>query len=303
MANTFHYGGQAVIEGVMIRGRKDVVTAVRRPGGGIAVNSQPLSNLYTGKLRKTPLIRGIVVLIEALIIGFKAIIYSANVALEEEETEISGWYIWLMVIAAMALVVALFFIVPLFLTRLIEPYFSSSFVFHLIEGCIRAIIFIIYLRLIGMIPSIKRVFAYHGAEHKTINAYENNVPLELDAVRKYGKAHMRCGTSFIFVVLVIAILVFSIVGKPSLWVMVLSRIVLLPVIAAVGYEIIQFGARHSCNPLVRAVLAPGLWLQGMSTREPDDSQLEVGMAALRRALETDQPEMEEQVSTPVSTSP
>ncbi|MBI2832414.1 MAG: DUF1385 domain-containing protein [Chloroflexi bacterium] len=292
MADRFYYGGQAVIEGVMMRGRKAVVTAVRRPSGGIVFNTQPLSPLYTGRLRKTPFVRGIIVLIEALVLGFRAIFYSANVSLEEEEEEISGGWVWLMVIASLGVVVALFFIVPLFLARLLDAYLRSSLAFNLVEGGIRAVIFIIYLWVIGMIPSIRRVFAYHGAEHKTINAFEDNVPLEVEEVRKHGKAHVRCGTSFIFVVLVIAILVFAVLGRPSLWLMGLYRIVLIPVIAAIGYEVIYFGARHADSALVRALLSPGMWLQGMTTREPDEGQLEVGMEALKKTLEVDRAEAE-----------
>ena len=296
MSERFFYGGQAVIEGVMMRGRKAVVIAVRRPSGGLVIDNQPLAAIYTGRLRKTPLTRGVIVLVEALVLGFKALLYSANVSLEEEEEEISGWGIWLMVFVSLAFVVALFFMGPLFLARLLDPYITSSLVFHLVEGLIRVAVFVIYLRLIALIPNIKRVFAYHGAEHKTVNAYEDNVPLEVEAVSSYNTAHMRCGTSFIFVVLVIAIVVFALVGRPSLWLMVLSRIVLIPVIAAVGYEVIYFGARHANNGLVKAVLAPGLWLQKLTTREPDDSQLEVAVAALGKLLEIDRVEEESQAS-------
>ena len=290
MANRFNYGGQAVIEGVMIRGQKAAVTAVRRPSGGLTTNVQPLSALYTGWMRRTPLIRGIIVLIEAMVLGIKSLLYSANVSLEEEEEEISGKAVWLMIAMALVLVVVLFFIVPLFLTRLINPYISSSLVFHLIEGLIRLVIFIAYLKLVGMLPDIKRVFTYHGAEHKVVNAYEHGVPMEVEAVRKYSTAHVRCGTSFLFVVLIIAIIVFALVGRPSIWLMVLSRILLIPVIAALGYEVIYFGARHTNNPLVRVILAPGLWLQGLTTKKPDDSQIEVALTAMQKAMEIDQTE-------------
>jgi len=290
MANRFNYGGQAVIEGVMIRGRKAAVTAVRRPGGGLAMNIQPLAAIYTSWMRRTPLIRGIIVLIEAMVLGIKSLLYSANVSLEEEEEEISGKTVWVMIAMALVLAIVLFFIVPLFLTRLINPYIGSSLVFHLIEGFIRLVIFIAYLKLVGLIPDIKRVFTYHGAEHKTVNAHEASVPMEVEAVRKYSTAHVRCGTSFLFAVLVIAILVFALVGRPSLWLMVLSRILLIPVIAALGYEVIQFGAKHPKNVLVRAVLAPGLWLQELTTKEPNDSQIEVALSALRKAVEIDQSE-------------
>jgi len=290
MEKKFHYGGQAVIEGVMIRGRKAVVTAVRRPGGGLAIDEKPLSPVYTGRVRRTPFLRGIIVIIEAMVLGIKSLLYSANVSLEEEEEELSGKSVWLMVTFAVVLGVALFLIIPLFLTRLINPYITSSLVFHLIEGVIRLLIFIAYLKVIGLMPDIRQVFTYHGAEHKAVNAYEAGVPMEVEAVKAYDKEHVRCGTSFLFIVLIIAILVFALVGRPSLWLMVLSRILLIPVIAALGYEVILFGANHARNPLVRAVLAPGLWLQGMTTREPDDSKIEVALAALRRAVEIDRDE-------------
>jgi len=290
MAEKFHYGGQAVIEGVMIRGRKAAVTTVRRPNGGLTMNIQPLSAVYTGRMRKTPLIRGIIVLIEAMTLGIKSLLYSANVSLEEEKTEISGKAIWLMIALALVLAIVLFLIVPLFLTRLINPYISSSLVFHLIEGLIRLAIFIAYLKLLGLLSDIKCVFTYHGAEHKAVNAFENGMPMEVEAVRKYDTAHVRCGTSFLFVVLVIAIVVFALVGRPALWLMVLSRILLIPVIAALGYELIYFGANHPKNMLVRAILAPGLWLQGLTTEEPNDAQIEVALSALRKAIEIDQSE-------------
>ena len=287
MEERFHYGGQAVIEGVMIRGRKAVVIAVRRPGGTLAIATKPLSIMYTGWMRKTPLIRGVVVLIEALTLGIKALLYSANVSLAEEEANVPGALLWSMLIVALAVAVGLFFMGPLFLTRLIDPYINSAVVFNLIEGCIRMIIFIAYLKLVALLPDLRRDFAYHGAEHKTVNAYEDGALLEVEAIKKYNTAHVRCGTSFLFVVLIIAIIVFALVGLPSVWLMVLSRIVLIPVIAAISYEIIYFSARHK-NNLVKAILAPGLWLQSLTTREPDDSQLEVALAALKKAVEIDQ---------------
>jgi len=290
VAEKFYYGGQAVIEGVMLRGQKTVVTVVRRPNGGLAMDVRPLSAIYTGWMRRAPLIRGIIVLIEAMVLGIKTLLYSASVSLEEEEEKISGGYFLVIVAISLALSVALFFIAPLFLAKLVDPYISSSLVFHLIEGLIRLAIFIVYLRLVTLIPDMKRIFAYHGAEHKVINAYEDGAPLEVDAARGYKTAHVRCGTSFLFAVLIIAILVFALIGRPSVWLMVLSRVLLIPVIAGLGYEVIYFGGRHRNNRLVRAILAPGLWLQSLTTREPDDSQLEVALAALNKLVEIDQPE-------------
>lgn len=297
MAKKFYYGGQAVIEGVMLRGQKTVVTVVRRPGGGLAMDVRPLSAIYTGWMRQAPLIRGIIVLIEAMVLGIKTLLYSASVSLEEEEEKISGGLVLVIVVTSLVLSVALFFVAPLLITKLLDPYIGSSLVFHLIEGLIRLTIFIVYLRLVILLPDMKRVFAYHGAEHKVINAYEDGAPLEVDAARGYNKAHVRCGTSFLFAVLIIAIVVFALIGRPSVWLMVLSRILLIPVIAGLSYEVINFGGRHKNNSLVRAILAPGLWLQGLTTREPDDSQLEVALAALNKLVEADQLEAAAQDSS------
>ncbi|MFC1952488.1 DUF1385 domain-containing protein [Chloroflexota bacterium] len=298
MAKRFYYGGQAVIEGVMMRGQKNRVTVVRRPDGELAIDTQPLASIYTGWMRSTPLLRGIIVLIEALVLGTKTMLYSANVSLGEEEEKISGGLVWALVIFSVALAVGLFSMAPLFLTKLLDPYIQSSMVFHLIEGLIRLAIFIIYLKVMALVSDIKRVFAYHGAEHKTVNAYENGVPLKVEVIKKYSTAHARCGTSFLFIVLIIAILTFALIGRPpSLWVMVLLRIILIPVIAAFAYEVTHFAGRHTQNRLVRTILYPGLLLQRLTTREPDESQLEVAISALKKVMEIEQPEEAAQ-STP-----
>ena len=273
-----------------MRGQKAMVTAVRRPSGGLALNTQLLAGFYSGRLRRTPLIRGVIVLIEALVLGIRSLLYSANVSLEEEEAEISGWFVWLLLVVSLGVAVVLFFMAPLFLANLLKPYITSAFVFSLVEGLIRVAIFVVYLSLISMVPDIKRYFAYHGAEHKSINAYEAGVPLEVEAVKKYSTAHRRCGTSFLFVVLIIAIIVFALVGLPGLGLLVLSRILLIPVIAGLGYEVIYFSANHADNPVVRAIAAPGLLLQSLTTREPDDGQIEVALAALGRVVELDREE-------------
>jgi len=284
----FYYGGQAVVEGVMMRGRKTVATAVRRPNGELSIDSQLLPSLYTGWMRKTPLIRGIIVLIETLLLGIKSLFYSANVALEEEGGKISGGLLWLTVAGSLVFAVALFFLAPLFITRLLN--LESSLAFNLVDGLIRVVIFIAYLKIMTLLPDIKRTFGYHGAEHKVVNAYEAGVPMEVEAVRGYSKAHVRCGTSFIFVVLIISIFVFAIIGLHSTWLMVLSRIILIPVIAVLSYEAIYFSSRHTDNGFVRAVTAPGLWLQSLTTREPDDSQIEVALAALKKVVEVEETE-------------
>ncbi|MFC1991336.1 DUF1385 domain-containing protein [Chloroflexota bacterium] len=291
MTKRFYYGGQAVVDGVMMRGQKTAVTAVRRPDGGLAINTQLLPGIFSGRMRKAPLVRGIIVLIEAMVLGIKALLFSANISLEEEEEEISGGMLGLIVTVSLVFSVALFFIVPLLLTRLFN--FSSSLVFNLVDGFIRVAILVTYLKLMTLIPDIRRTFAYHGAEHTVVNAYESGVPIELEAVRGYGKEHVRCGTSFMFVVLVISIFVFGIIGLHSVWLMILSRVVFIPIIASISYEAIYFGARHTGNGLVRAMLAPGLWLQSLTTRKPDDSQLEVAIAALGKVVEDEQEEAEQ----------
>jgi uncharacterized protein YqhQ len=289
MAEPFHYGGQAVIEGVMIRGKESVAISVRQPNGALNIVRQPLGSIYKGRLREMPLVRGIIVLIETLVLGTRALLHSAQVASTEEIGEkIPAAVLWGTIAASLAFAVALFFLAPLFTTRyLIDPYINSTLLSNVVEGLIRIGIFIAYLKLIGLMPDIKKVFAYHGAEHKVVNAYEAGIPLEVEAVKNYSTAHARCGTAFIFVVLIIAIFVFALLGRPTLWISIVSRVVLIPVIAVIGYEIMKLGAAHINNRVVRILLAPGLMLQAMTTKEPDDSQLEAAISALNEAIEID----------------
>ena len=298
----FHYGGQAVIEGVMIRGEKNMVTVVRKPDGEMVVDKQPLAKLYTGRLRSMPLIRGIIVLIESLVFGVQTLTYSANIALGDDnknnKKQESGWVIWVALAVSLTFGVALFFLAPLYLTKWIGVQ-TTSILFSLVEGIIRLAMFLIYLRLVSLMPDIRRVFACHGAEHKAVNGYEAGAPLEPEAIKNYSKAHVRCGGSFLFVVLIIAIIVFSLVsffiGK-NIWLIVLSRIVLVPVIASLGYEFIHFGANHVDNVIIKILLTPGLWLQALTTREPDEEQLKVGIMAMKTAIEGD---MDTPVAAPV----
>ena len=293
----FNYGGQAVIEGVMIRGRKAAVTSVRRPDGELATDVKLISPVYSGRVRRIPLLRGVVILVEAMVLGIKSLLYSANIAMEEEEEEIPAKAIWGMIALAIILVVILFFLAPLFLTKLANEYIPNTVVFHIIEGVIRLAIFIVYLKVISFLPDIKRVFTYHGAEHKTVNAYEAGVPMEVEAIKAYSTAHVRCGTSFLFLVLIIAIIVFAFIGREILWLMIVSRIVLIPVIMALGYEVIYFGARHTNNLFMKIILAPGLLMQSLTTGEPDDSQIEVAISALNKAIEIDELDEVAQAST------
>ena len=273
----------------MIRGKEGVAISVRQPDGELNTVRQPLASIYKGRLREMPLVRGIIVLVETLVLGTRALLHSAQVAAAEEgEEKIPAALLWGTVAASLALGVALFLMVPLFTTRyLIDPYIDSALLSNVFEGLIRIGIFIAYLKVISLMPDIRRVFAYHGAEHKVVNAYEAGVPLEVEAVKNYSTAHARCGTAFLFIVLILAIFVFALVGQPTLWIRILSRIALIPVIAVIGYEIMKFGAAHINNKIVRFLLAPGLMLQSMTTREPDDSQIEAAISALSEVLEID----------------
>jgi hypothetical protein len=273
----------------MMRGKETCVTAVRQTNGKIVVESQILPKIYKGKMRNTPFVRGIIVLIESMVLGIQSILRSANLALEEEGEEISGWMLWLMVAGSIAFAVVLFFLAPLFITKLFN--IESSLLFNLVDGLIRITILVAYLGLMGFLPELKKVFSYHGAEHKTVNAYENSVPMEVEDVKNFSTAHVRCGTSFTFTVLIIAVLVFSLVGIHQTWLMVLSRIVLIPVISSISYEFIYFSGRHTDNWFVKIISKPGLLLQSLTTREPDDAKLEVAIAALRKVIEVEQPEI------------
>ena len=287
MAKEFHYGGQAVIEGVMMRGQRSMAVAVRSPSGQVHVSTKPISNSQTG-IRRIPFVRGVIVLGESLVLGIGALFESANVSLGEEDQKISGPLLWGTLAVSMAFAAAVFFVTPLLITRsFVDPHLNSPLLSNLVEGIIRVAVFVVYLALVNLIPDIRTVFAYHGAEHKTINAYEHHVPLEPEPVAKFSTAHVRCGTSFLFAVMIIAIVVFSLIGSPDIWLRIVSRIVLIPVIAAIGYEFTRFSARFADNRIVRVLFLPGLALQKMTTRQPNNSQIEVAISALKGAIEAD----------------
>ena len=270
----------------MMRGPREIGMAIRLPDGTLETSHKRVPSIYTGRLRKLPLFRGVLVLLETLIIGTQALLYSAEkTATGEAGEEMPKWMLWLAVAGSLAFGVALFFILPLLISRSLDAYITSDLASNLVEGIVRLLIFVVYVAAIGLLPDVKRVFAYHGAEHRVINAYEAGVPLEPEAVQGYSTAHARCGTSFIFVVLVMAIIVLALLGRPPLWISMLSRIVLLPLIAAVSYEFIKWSADHRDNLLVRMVTAPGLLLQRLVTRQPDNSQVEAAIAALNEVLE------------------
>ncbi len=285
----FNYGGQAVIEGVMMRGSKVMAIAVRAPSGQIVVHSEPLNaKVYSGRISRWPFVRALTMLWDTLGLGMRSLMYSADVALGEEDVEFSGPLGWGTLAVSLFLGIGLFFVTPSLLVSLVDRWLPSSLLSNLIEGVVRLALILLYIWAVGFIPDIRRVFAYHGAEHKTINAYEDGVPLNPQDVAAYTTAHPRCGTSFLLVVAVISILVFALLGRPALWLRLVSRVLLIPVIAGLSYEAIRFSAAHRHNPLMKALLAPGLWLQRLTTREPEPDMLEVAIAALKRVLEAEE---------------
>ncbi len=286
----FFYGGQALIEGVMMRGRTTVAMSVRPPDGSIRTLSEALPDALThGRLVKIPLVRGVFVLYETLIIGTRMLMRSAAIAAEGEDIQIGKGAMTGAMVASIGFAVALFFVLPLFLSTFAENATDSDLLANLAEGGIRLAIFIGYIAVIGMMADIRRVFGYHGAEHKAISAHEAHEPLTPEAVDRFSTAHTRCGTTFILIVVVISIFFFGLVPRAGvpLPVLILSRIILVPIIAAFGYELVRFGAKHYGNGLVRAIYTPGLWLQALTTRPPDHSMLEVSIASLNSCLDSD----------------
>ncbi|MFA4836479.1 MAG: DUF1385 domain-containing protein [Dehalococcoidia bacterium] len=292
MAKRFHYGGQAVLEGVMMRGPKQVRVSVRRPDGEIVSMTQPLNPIYTGRARKLPLLRGIFALVEAMVLGVKALMYSANVAVEAElEEKPKPFVIWIPVVLGMVFGVALFVMLPMLITHYgVDRVTDSAVLSNLADGVIRVVILIAYMGGVSLIPDIRRVFAYHGAEHKAVNAYEAGAPMEVSEVQKYSTAHTRCGTGFLLIVMVIAVIVFVFAGQPALWFRLLSRIIVLPVIAAFGYELIHFAADHGDNIVIRTIMRPSLALQALTTRQPDEEQVGVAIEALKGVIEPESSE-------------
>jgi uncharacterized protein YqhQ len=284
-------GGQAVLEGVMMRGPTAWALAVRKPDGAIAeVNHSISSVLARHRLLRAPIIRGVIALGESLAIGFRALAISAHYAAQEEGSEEDGkppveltrtQLIFAFAIA-IGFAVMLFKVSPALITNWLPIEGTSWFV--IVEGLIRVAIFIAYLVLISFWPDLRRVFQYHAAEHKAINAYEAGEELEPEIVQRHSLLHVRCGTAFLLYVMVVAIFVFAFFGRPAWYWLILSRILALPLIAGIAYEIIRFAGRHPHNPVLRTILAPGLWLQRLTTRQPTLDQIEVSIRALREVL-------------------
>ncbi len=287
MANQrFNYGGQAVLEGVMMRGSRHLAVAVRSPDNEIVLHEEPINSaLYNGFWSRVPFVRGLGLLWDSLGLGFRALTFSADVAVGDE-AEFSGPLAWGTIALSLTIAIGLFFLAPAAAADLIHRLtaLESPILGNVIEGLIRLLLVVGYIYAIGRLDDIKRMFAYHGAEHKTINAYEDGAPLTPESVAAYPLEHPRCGTGFLLVVVVVSILVFSVLGRPHILVRLASRIVLIPVIAGIAYEYIRLLARNLHLPLARVLVWPQLALQRLTTREPSREMLEVSITALERVL-------------------
>ncbi len=320
----FYYGGQAVMEGVMMRGRQSVAVAIRRPQGDIYLYEEAInSKLYRTKILRLPFLRGILVLWEMLVLGTRIMMLSANVAFgatnpdtaetvtsqtdeqlpgdargdaisqttdvsEEQIPQLGEVAIFVSLMISLVFAIGLFFITPLLLANLLRHQIGDGWFNLVFEGVIRLALLIGYLYVIGRIPEIRRVFGYHGAEHKAINAMEQGDPLDVPHVRRASRVHTRCGTGFLLIVMVVSILVFALIGSPSLPIKILSRILLVPVLAGIAYELIRLGAANYRFRVVRWLLAPSLALQGLTTCEPDDGMIECAIASLKKVMAFDE---------------
>lgn len=282
MRPAFNYGGQAVLEGVMMRGPETRAVAVRLADNTIVMEEKPVSSVTTRfKPLGWPMIRGVVMLFEAMIIGLQALTYSANQAMEGEEEELTTRDIVITMGMAVVLAIVLFVVIPTGAAHLLIPWVPGSAMQNIVEGFVRMAVFIIYIAAIAQMQDIKRVFQYHGAEHKVINAYEDGAELTVDRIQEYSTHHSRCGTSFILIVLVVSIFVFALLGEQVLWWRILSRILLLPLVAGFSYELLKFTARYEEVPVVAWLAAPGKWVQRLTTGEPDDQMVEVALTAFK----------------------
>jgi uncharacterized protein YqhQ len=292
-----NYGGQAIIEGVMMRSPFKYAIAVRKPDKEIILKTGKLRSLSNRiKFLKWPIFRGIINLIESLTLGLKALTYSAEQATGEED-KISNVEMFFTILIAFVLFILIFIALPTTIARYLDKYLSSLIVYNLFEGTLRIGIFIFYLYFISKIKDIKRVFEYHGAEHKVIYTYEAGEELNVDNVKKYSTLHPRCGTSFIFIVLVISILVFSLLGKQTLLLRITYRVAIIPLIAGLSYEILKLSAKNMDKIFIKWVVMPGLWFQKLTTKEPDEAQIEVAIKALKGVLP--EPEQDQNIKSEV----
>lgn len=293
MNNQITYGGQAVIEGVMMRGHREMAVAVRAPTGEIVVWSEPLqSSKLAQKVRPWPFVRGAILLGDTLGLGVRALLFSAVQAAPKpiDSGELPTKRerpLWMTVATALLFAIGLFFLLPLAITAPLDRYIDSDIVSNLLEGSVRLAILLGYIVAIGRMPEVKRVFAYHGAEHKAIHAWEAGDDLTVERVRRHPLEHPRCGTGFMLVVMLLSMAVFALLGRPDLPIRLASRIVLIPLIAGTAYEILKFGGRNADRWFTKLLLLPGMRLQRATTRQPDDAIIEVAIAALLRVLVAD----------------
>ena len=290
-------GGQAILEGVMMRGVSTWAAAVRTPEGEIEITAEPVvSWAKRHRILRVPVVRGVVALAESLKIGFRALAFSANAQMDEDEEPIGGFTWGLTVALSLALAIGLFFVVPVGLTSLIKDQLGSAVLFWLVEGVVRTAIFIGYIAAISRLPDLRRVFEYHGAEHKTISCFEAGDELSPARAARYSRLHPRCGTSFLLIVMVLAIFVFAPLGLPDWYWLVLSRVLGIPLIAGLSYEVIKWAGRNRRKAWVRTLMWPGLMLQNLTTREPDHDQLAVAIASLEEVLAVEGSDLERRES-------
>ena len=290
------YGGQALLEGVLMRGRGAIGVALRHPDGSIVATSEPLNSiLHRSRFARAPFFRGLVVLYETLIVGTRWLMKSGSVQAQGAGQELGRGTMAVTLLFTLALAIGLFVLLPLFLAGAVArgavaqppisaPLISTVLIEHLLEGLFRVFIFVGYLLVISRSGEIRRVFQYHGAEHMTIHALEHEEPLDIDHIRQYPTAHQRCGTEFLVIFIILSILMFSLLAGQNLAISIVGRIALVPVIASVAYELLRFGARHRHRWWIRWLYLPGIWLQSITTKQPDDSMIEVAIASMREAL-------------------
>jgi uncharacterized protein YqhQ len=301
MNQNLQYGGQAVIEGVMMRSPRYFAVACRRPNGDIVVKLEDLANSWLARLKwlNRPFLRGTLALLDAMALGIRALRFSADVQLEEQtqtvqQKRINDLAVGSTMVLGIAIGVGLFVALPTALTQLLP--WKNPVLLNMLDGIIRIALFLGYVMAVGNLKEIRRVFQYHGAEHKAINTFEAGLPLTMENARQQSRIHPRCGTSFVMVVLILAIFVFSLTGRPPIWLRIPLHIALLPVVAGIAYEVIKFAGRHKESRFTRWLLAPGLWSQRITTREPEEAQIEVALCALQAVVAQEQRGNEEPVA-------
>jgi uncharacterized protein YqhQ len=283
-----NYGGQAIIEGVMMRGKRAVAMAMRKPDGEIHVHTEALSRIYRSPVMKIPFLRGVIGLWDALVLGTRALTISANLQVDEEE-QLEGWGLYLTLGFSLVVGVAMFALLPAGVGHLGQRFLGmNAFWGNALEGLVRLALLVGYVWAIGLMEDVRRLYMYHGAEHKTINTFEADAPLTPESAARYPLEHPRCGTAFLLILVVVSILVYSLLGEQALFWRFASRVLLLPVLAGIAYEYLRWTADHMGNRFVRAIVQPNLWLQRLTTREPTRDILEVGLTAFQAMREAEE---------------